>query len=56
MSMEVYLIDWSYLILLNDIYTIFLFRLELSKRVPCLGINEKPPPTASETQSTTTAA
>ncbi|KAL5240938.1 hypothetical protein ACI65C_008348 [Semiaphis heraclei] len=30
------------------------YRLELSKRVPCLGINEKPPPTASETQSTTT--
>lgn len=32
------------------------FRMELSKRIPCLGINEKPPATASETQSTTTTA
>ncbi|XP_026808077.1 opsin, ultraviolet-sensitive-like [Rhopalosiphum maidis] len=31
------------------------YRLELSKRVPCLGINEKPPAT-SDTQSITTAA
>lgn len=30
--------------------------MELSKRVPCLGIEEKPPATASETQSTTTNA
>lgn len=33
-----------------------IYRLELSKRIPCLGINEKPPVTASETQSTTTSA
>lgn len=31
------------------------YRLELSKRVPCLGINEKPP-AADDTQSTTTTA
>jgi len=50
--MEVYLIEVYSITFIK----LFLFRLELSKRVPCLGISEKPPPTASETQSTTTAA
>lgn len=33
----------------------YIFRLELSKRVPCLGINEKPL-VSPDTQSTTTTA